>query len=168
MVNVIRTENDEFIKYCEEAEAEGDSALFEGPSEKEKELVEEADTGDMSLELLAEYLEVRKETVVKAKGDKSNWGGLLLTTFLPILFLVGIMILLMRQMSAGGNRVAMSLFDKSANPRLVAFEDDAARHVGITISDAKKTSRAQMFQKGDATKMAIFDPAGKPTWTTLN
>jgi len=48
--------------------------------------------------------EVRKETVVKAKGDKSNWGGLFLTTFLPILFLVGIMVLLMRQMSAGGNR----------------------------------------------------------------
>jgi cell division protease FtsH len=47
---------------------------------------------------------VRRETVVKSKGEKSNWGGLLLTTFLPILFLVGIMILLMRQMSAGGNR----------------------------------------------------------------
>ncbi len=48
--------------------------------------------------------EARRETVVRSKGEKSNWGGLLLTTFLPILFLVGIMILLMRQMSAGGNR----------------------------------------------------------------
>ncbi|MFZ1946116.1 MAG: ATP-dependent zinc metalloprotease FtsH [bacterium] len=41
---------------------------------------------------------------VKSKGEKSNWGGFLLTTFVPILFLVGIMILLMRQMEAGGNR----------------------------------------------------------------
>ncbi len=37
LVNVIRKENDEFIKYHEEAEAEGDSAPFEGPSDKEKE-----------------------------------------------------------------------------------------------------------------------------------
>jgi len=41
---------------------------------------------------------------VKSKGQKSNWGGFLLTTFVPILFLVGIMILLLRQMEAGGNR----------------------------------------------------------------
>jgi cell division protease FtsH len=41
---------------------------------------------------------------VKSKGEKSNWGGFLLTTFVPILFLVGIMILLLRQMEAGGNR----------------------------------------------------------------
>ena len=55
-------------------------------------------------ELADKIWEVRRETVVKSKGEKSNWGGLLLTTFLPVLFLVGIMILLMRQMSAGGNR----------------------------------------------------------------
>jgi cell division protease FtsH len=42
--------------------------------------------------------------VVGAKGEKSNWGGLLFTTVVPILFLIGIMILLMRQMEAGGNR----------------------------------------------------------------
>jgi cell division protease FtsH len=41
---------------------------------------------------------------IKSKGEKSNWGGFLLTTFVPILFLVGIMILLLRQMEAGGNR----------------------------------------------------------------
>ena len=41
---------------------------------------------------------------VKSKGEKSNWGGFLLTTFVPIIFLVGIMILMMRQMEAGGNR----------------------------------------------------------------
>jgi cell division protease FtsH len=41
---------------------------------------------------------------VGSKGEKSNWGGFLLTTMVPILFLVGIMILLMRQMEAGGNR----------------------------------------------------------------
>jgi cell division protease FtsH len=55
-------------------------------------------------ELADKIWEVSRETVVMSKGQKSNWGGLLLTTFLPILFLVGIMILLMRQMSAGGNR----------------------------------------------------------------
>ena len=55
-------------------------------------------------ELADKIWAVSRETVVKSKGEKSNWGGLLLTTFLPILFLVGIMILLMRQMSAGGNR----------------------------------------------------------------
>jgi cell division protease FtsH len=55
-------------------------------------------------ELADKIWAVRKATIVKSKGEKSNWGGLLLTTFLPILFLVGIMILLMRQMSAGGNR----------------------------------------------------------------
>jgi cell division protease FtsH len=55
-------------------------------------------------ELADKIWAVRRETVVKSKGEKSNWGGLLLTTFLPILFLVGIMVLLMRQMSAGGNR----------------------------------------------------------------
>ena len=41
---------------------------------------------------------------IKSKGEKSNWGGFFLTTFIPILFLVGIMILLLRQMEAGGNR----------------------------------------------------------------
>ena len=55
-------------------------------------------------ELADKIWAVSRETIVKSKGEKSNWGGLLLTTFLPILFLVGIMILLMRQMSAGGNR----------------------------------------------------------------
>ncbi len=48
--------------------------------------------------------EKNKDAEVRSKGEKSNWGGLVLTTFLPILFLVGIMILLMRQMQAGGNR----------------------------------------------------------------
>jgi cell division protease FtsH len=55
-------------------------------------------------ELADKIWAVKPDAVVKSKGEKSNWGGLLLTTFLPILFLVGIMILLMRQMSAGGNR----------------------------------------------------------------
>jgi len=41
---------------------------------------------------------------IKSKGEKSNWSGFFLTTFIPILFLVGIMILLLRQMEAGGNR----------------------------------------------------------------
>jgi cell division protease FtsH len=47
---------------------------------------------------------IDKEVDVGSKGEKSNWGGFLLTTMVPILFLVGIMILLMRQMEAGGNR----------------------------------------------------------------
>jgi cell division protease FtsH len=47
---------------------------------------------------------VDREVDVGSKGEKSNWGGFLLTTMVPILFLVGIMILLMRQMEAGGNR----------------------------------------------------------------
>jgi cell division protease FtsH len=41
---------------------------------------------------------------VRSKGEKSNWGGFLISTFVPIIFLVGIMILLMRQMESGGNR----------------------------------------------------------------
>ncbi|MGQ9603254.1 MAG: ATP-dependent zinc metalloprotease FtsH [bacterium] len=41
---------------------------------------------------------------VGAKGEKSNWGGFLISTIIPVLFLIGIMILLMRQMEAGGNR----------------------------------------------------------------
>ena len=41
---------------------------------------------------------------VRSKGQKSNWGGFLISTLVPVLFLVGIMILLMRQMEAGGNR----------------------------------------------------------------
>jgi cell division protease FtsH len=47
---------------------------------------------------------VDKEVRVGAKGEKSNWGGFLLTTMVPVLFLIGIMVLLMRQMEAGGNR----------------------------------------------------------------
>ncbi|MFH1314397.1 MAG: ATP-dependent zinc metalloprotease FtsH [Candidatus Eisenbacteria bacterium] len=47
---------------------------------------------------------VDKGVDVGSKGEKSNWGGFLLTTMVPILFLIGIMILLMRQMEAGGNR----------------------------------------------------------------
>ena len=47
---------------------------------------------------------VDREVDVGSKGEKSNWGGFLLTTMVPILFLIGIMILLMRQMEAGGNR----------------------------------------------------------------
>lgn len=41
---------------------------------------------------------------IGARGEKSNWGGFLISTIVPVLFLVGIMILLMRQMEAGGNR----------------------------------------------------------------
>ncbi len=48
--------------------------------------------------------EVDKTVKIGAKGEKSNWGGFLLSTMLPILFLIGIMVLLMRQMEAGGNR----------------------------------------------------------------
>jgi cell division protease FtsH len=48
--------------------------------------------------------EVDDDVRVGAKGEKSNWGGFLLTTMVPVIFLIGIMILLMRQMEAGGNR----------------------------------------------------------------
>jgi cell division protease FtsH len=47
---------------------------------------------------------VDEEVEVRSKGEKSNWGGFLLTTMVPVLFLIGIMVLLMRQMEAGGNR----------------------------------------------------------------
>jgi cell division protease FtsH len=47
---------------------------------------------------------VDRSVEISAKGEKSNWGGFLLTTMVPVLFLIGIMILLMRQMEAGGNR----------------------------------------------------------------
>jgi cell division protease FtsH len=47
---------------------------------------------------------IDKTVEVSAKGEKSNWGGFLLTTMVPVLFLIGIMVLLMRQMEAGGNR----------------------------------------------------------------
>jgi cell division protease FtsH len=66
---------------------------------------------------------------VKSKGEKSNWGGFLLTTFVPILFLVGIMILLLRQMEAGGNRAfsfgrSRAKMIMSDRPK-VTFEDVA-------------------------------------------
>jgi cell division protease FtsH len=47
---------------------------------------------------------IDREVRIGSKGEKSNWGGFLLSTMLPILFLIGIMILFMRQMEAGGNR----------------------------------------------------------------
>jgi cell division protease FtsH len=55
-------------------------------------------------ELPDKIWEVDKSVEVGSKGEKSNWGGFLLTTMVPVLFLIGIMILLMRQMEAGGNR----------------------------------------------------------------
>ncbi len=55
-------------------------------------------------DLPQEIWEVDKTVRIGAKGEKSNWGGFLLSTMLPILFLIGIMVLLMRQMEAGGNR----------------------------------------------------------------
>ena len=55
-------------------------------------------------ELPEKIWEVDKTVRIGAKGEKSNWGGFLLSTMLPILFLIGIMVLLMRQMEAGGNR----------------------------------------------------------------
>jgi len=63
LVNLIRKENDEFIKYWEEAETEDDSVPFEGPSDKEKETVEGGSIEEMSLEVIEEYLKVRKEPV---------------------------------------------------------------------------------------------------------
>jgi cell division protease FtsH len=47
---------------------------------------------------------IDKQVDVGSKGEKSNSRGFLLTTMVPILFLIGIMVLLMRQMEAGGNR----------------------------------------------------------------
>jgi cell division protease FtsH len=55
-------------------------------------------------ELPDKIWEIDEDVRVGAKGEKSNWGGFLLTTMVPVLFLIGIMILLMRQMEAGGNR----------------------------------------------------------------
>jgi cell division protease FtsH len=55
-------------------------------------------------ELPAKIWAIDKQVRIGSKGEKSNWGGFLLSTMLPILFLVGIMILFMRQMEAGGNR----------------------------------------------------------------
>jgi cell division protease FtsH len=47
---------------------------------------------------------IDKEVRIGSEGEKSQWGGILISTIVPILFLVGIMVLLMRQMEAGGNR----------------------------------------------------------------
>jgi cell division protease FtsH len=55
-------------------------------------------------ELPTRIWEADSTVAVGAKGEKSNWGGFLLTTMVPVLFLIGIMVLLMRQMEAGGNR----------------------------------------------------------------
>jgi cell division protease FtsH len=55
-------------------------------------------------ELADKIWEVDAGVKVESKGEKSNWGGFLLSTLVPVLFLIGIMILLMRQMEAGGNR----------------------------------------------------------------
>jgi len=55
-------------------------------------------------ELPAKIWAIDKQVRIGSKGEKSNWGGFLLSTMLPILFLVGIMVLFMRQMEAGGNR----------------------------------------------------------------
>ncbi len=55
-------------------------------------------------ELPAKIWAIDREVRIGSKGEKSNWGGFLLSTMLPILFLVAIMILFMRQMEAGGNR----------------------------------------------------------------
>jgi len=55
-------------------------------------------------ELPAEIWAIDKDVRVGSEGEKSQWGGILISTIVPILFLVGIMVLLMRQMEAGGNR----------------------------------------------------------------
>jgi cell division protease FtsH len=54
--------------------------------------------------LPGEIWAVDKDVKVGSEGEKSQWGGILISTIVPILFLVGIMVLLMRQMEAGGNR----------------------------------------------------------------
>jgi cell division protease FtsH len=55
-------------------------------------------------ELPGQIWAVDEEVRVGSEGEKSQWGGILISTIVPILFLVGIMVLLMRQMEAGGNR----------------------------------------------------------------
>jgi cell division protease FtsH len=55
-------------------------------------------------DLPAEIWAVDEGVSVGSQGEKSQWGGILISTIVPILFLVGIMVLLMRQMEAGGNR----------------------------------------------------------------
>jgi cell division protease FtsH len=47
---------------------------------------------------------IDEEVRIGSEGEKSQWSGILISTIVPILFLVGIMVLLMRQMEAGGNR----------------------------------------------------------------
>jgi cell division protease FtsH len=55
-------------------------------------------------ELPAQIWAIDDEVRIGSEGEKSQWGGILISTIVPILFLVGIMVLLMRQMEAGGNR----------------------------------------------------------------
>ena len=47
---------------------------------------------------------IDEDVRIGSEGEKSQWSGILISTIVPILFLVGIMVLLMRQMEAGGNR----------------------------------------------------------------
>jgi len=54
--------------------------------------------------LPGEIWAIDKEAKIGSEGEKSQWSGILISTIVPILFLVGIMVLLMRQMEAGGNR----------------------------------------------------------------
>ena len=64
LVNVIRKDNEEFIKYYEEAEAEDAAWVpFEGPSDKEQEAVSGASTEDISLEAVEKYVEMRQEKI---------------------------------------------------------------------------------------------------------
>jgi cell division protease FtsH len=55
-------------------------------------------------ELSAKIWAIDAQVKIGSEGEKSQWGGILISTIVPILFLVGIMVLLMRQMEAGGNR----------------------------------------------------------------
>jgi cell division protease FtsH len=55
-------------------------------------------------ELPGKIWAIDRDVEIGSKGEKSNWGGFLVSTMIPVLFLIGIMVLLMRQMEAGGNR----------------------------------------------------------------
>ena len=71
LVDKIREENEDFIKYCEKIHKKSKDyeVLFIGPSDKEKESIETATIKDFSESVISDYLAIRKKTMKNPSNE---------------------------------------------------------------------------------------------------
>lgn len=64
------------------------------------------------------------------------------------------------QISAGADRTSISLLDAAGQSRGTLYYDDGQGIGSLTLTDEAKRTRAQLFQKGGASTLALHDSDG--------